>query len=75
MQGRTFFRIMLDLILNNAIIKTIVAIVTFCKEQRYYNREELKFSEKLPLTSLVEKEYYKKRFVFNSITNKRTSSK
>ena len=75
MQGRTFFRIMLDLILNNVIIKTIIAFVTFCKEQQYYNRNELKFSEKLPLTSLVEKEYYKKRFVFNSITNKRNSSR
>ena len=75
MLGRTFFRKMLDKILDNAVIKAVSSFVNFCNEQRYYNRKELKFSEKLPLTSLVEKEYYKSKFVFNSITSKRTGSK
>ena len=75
MLGRTFFRKMLDKILDNAVIKAVSSFVKFCNEQRYYNRKELKFSEKMPLTSLVEKEYYKSKFVFNSITSKRTGSK
>ena len=75
MLGRTFFRKMLDKILNNVIVKTLVAFVNFCNEQRYYTRKEIKFSEKMPLTSLVEKEYYKSKFVFNSITSKRTGFK
>ena len=75
MQGRTFFRRMLDIFLNNAICNAIVAFVNFCNEQRYYNRKELKFLKKMPLNNIVKDEYYKNRFVFNSITGNRTSSK
>ena len=76
MRERTFLRIMLDIIFNNAFFKTIVSIVNFCNEQRYYNQKELKFLKKMPLNNnVVQNDYYKKRFVFNSITGKRTSSK
>ena len=75
MRERTFLRIMLDIIFNNAVFRTIASIVNFCNEQRYYNRKELKFLKKMPLNNnVVQNDYYKKRFVFNSITGKRTSS-
>ncbi len=76
MRERTFLRIMLDIIFNNAVFRTIASIVNFCNEQRYYNQKELKFLKKMPLNNnVVQNDYYKKRFVFNSITGKRTSSK
>lgn len=75
MQGRTFFRIMLDIFLNNALVKSIASLVNFCNELRYYNRKELKFLKKMPLNNVVKEEYYKNRFVFNSLTGNRTSSK
>ncbi len=75
MQGRTFFRVMLDIILNNALIRAIASFVNFCNELRYYNRKELKFLKKMPINNIVKENYYKKRFVFNSITSNRTGSK
>ena len=76
MQGRTFFRIMLDIVLNNALVKSLASLVNFCNELRYYNRKELKFLKKMPINNnVVKEEYYKKRFIFNSITGNRTSSK
>ena len=43
MQGRTFIRIMADILfVNNAFVKALKALVNFCKEQQYYNRKELK---------------------------------
>ena len=66
MQGRTFFRIMIDnLFINNAIAKTIVALVKFCNEQSYYGRKELKFLKKMPLTKLKTDKSYQTRFIFN----------
>ena len=74
MQGRTFFRIMLDIVLNNALVKSLASLVNFCNELRYYNRKELKFLKKMPINNnVVKEEYYKNRFIFNSIN--RTSSK
>ena len=76
MQGRTFFRIMLDIVLNNAVVKSLASLVNFCNELRYYNRKELKFLKKMPINNnVVKEEYYKNRFIFNSITGNRTSSK
>ena len=75
MQGRTFFRIMLDILLNNAVFKTILSIVNFCNEIRYYNRKSLKFLKKMPLNNIVKDNYDKNRFVFNSITARKSSSK
>lgn len=75
MQGRTFFRRMLDIFLDNAICKTIASVVNFCNEFRYYNQKELKFVGKMPLNNVVHNEPYKNKFVFNSITGNRTSSK
>lgn len=76
MQGRTFFRIMLDIVLNNALVKSLASLVNFCNELRYYNRKELKFLQKMPINNnVVKEEYYKNRFIFNSITGNRTSSK
>ncbi len=72
MRERTFLRIMLDIIFNNAFIKTIASIVNFCNEQRYYTGKELKFLKKMPLNNSVDKNnYYKNKFVFTSITGKR----
>ena len=76
MQGRTFFRIMLDIVLNKALVKSLASLVNFCNELRYYNRKELKFLKKMPINNnVVKEEYYKNRFIFNSITGNRTSSK
>lgn len=76
MQGRTFFRIMLDIVLNNALVKSLASLVNFCNELCYYNRKELKFLKKMPINNnVVKEEYYKNRFIFNSITGNRTSSK
>ncbi len=67
MQGRTFFRIMLDnLFVNNALSKAIIALVNFCNEQNYYNRKELKFLKKMPLNNIKQENYYKNRFIFNA---------
>lgn len=75
MQGRTFFRVMLDIFLDNAIVKSIVSLVNFCNETRYYNRKELKFLGKMPIKNIAKEEYYKNRFIFNSITGNRANSK
>ena len=72
MRERTFLRIMLDIIFNNAVFRTIASIVNFCNEQRYYNQKELKFLKKMPLNnSVVQNDYYKSKFAFTSITGKR----
>ena len=75
MQGRTFLRIMLDILLNNALFKSVGALVKFCNEIRYCNKKELKFLEKMPINNISKENYYKNKFIFNSITGNRTSSK
>ena len=66
MQGRTFFRIMLDnIFVNNPLYKAIVALVNFCNEQNYYNRKELKFLGKMPLNNIQQENTYKNKFIFN----------
>ena len=76
MQGRTFFRIMIEnLFVNNVFCKTIVALVNFCKEQSYYYRKELKFLKKMPLNKVENKTKYDNRFVFTSNTNSGVSYK
>ncbi len=70
MQGRTFFRIMMDsLFVNNALCKAISSLVNFCNEQRYYSHKELKFLEKMPLNNVQNKSVYTKKFIFNSSHN------
>ena len=49
MQGRTFYRTMLDILFNNAIVKTIVSCVKFCNEQSNYGYKELKFLKNMPI--------------------------
>lgn len=67
MQGRTFFRIMLDnLFVNNVFCKSISALINFCNEQSIYNQSKLKFLKKLPLENIKQKELYKNRFIFNT---------
>ena len=75
MQRRTFFRVMLDIFFENAIAKSIMSLVNFCNETRYYNRKELKFLGKMPINNVAKEKYYKNKFVFNSITGNRTSLK
>lgn len=72
MKSRTFYRRILDIFLDNAIVKTVVSFVNFCNEMRYYNQKELKFLKNMPLSNNIVKENYaKSRFIFNSaITNK-----
>ena len=67
MQGRTFFRIMLDnLFVNNPLCKAIVALVNFCNEQNYYNRKELKFLNKMPLNNIQQDNSYQNKFIFKA---------
>ena len=69
MQGRTFIRIMADILfVNNAFCRALSALVNFCKEQQYYNRKELKFFEKEPLNKLTKDSVYKNRFIFQNTT-------
>ncbi len=63
MQGRTFYRTMLDIFLNNVIVKSITSVVNFCKEQRYYSRKELKFFQNVPINN-VKVDKYDNRFLF-----------
>ena len=66
MQGRTFFRIMIDnLFVNNALCKAIISLVNFCNEQSYYNGKKLKFLKKMPLTKIEQNRTYKTKFIFN----------
>jgi len=68
MQGRTFIRTMIDnLFVNNAICKTVIALFNFCNKNKTYNLQNLKFSQKMPLTNIesVEKNY-NSRFIFDS---------
>ena len=42
MQGRTFFRIMIDnMFINNPFCKAISALVKFCNEQSIFYKKEL----------------------------------
>ena len=68
MQGRIFFRIMIDnLFVNNAFSKAIIALVNFCNEQNYYHRKELKFLEKMPLNKKDEYNVSKNnKFIFKN---------
>lgn len=67
MQKRTFIRIMIEnLFINNAISKTIAALIKFCNEQSYYGKKELKFLQKMPLNKKNQKNKYDNRFVFNT---------
>ena len=67
MQGRTFFRIMLDnLFINNPFCKAIGALVNFCNEQTSYNPQNLKFSEKMPFIKKEATVNYTTRFIFDT---------
>ena len=67
MQGRTFFRIMLEnLFVNNALCKALSALVNFCNEQSYYGKKELKFFKNVPLNKLEEDKSYKTKFIFKN---------
>ena len=67
MRKRTFFRIMIDnLFVNNAICKTIAALVNFCNEQNYYNKKELKFLKKMPLNKMGSENCHKTKFIFKT---------
>jgi hypothetical protein len=67
MQGRTFFRIMMDnLFVNNAFCRALSALVNFCNEQTYFSAKKLKFSKKMSLNKIEEQREYKTRFIFDS---------
>ena len=70
MQGRTFFRIMLEnLFVNNALCKALSALVNFCNEQSYYGKKELKFLKKMPLTKVEKNSVSQNRYIFTSALN------
>ena len=76
MQGRTFFRIMIDnLLVNNALCRALSAFVNFCNEQRYYNKKELKFLKKMPLNNIKDNSVYSKKFIFNNTKHSGASFK
>ena len=67
MQGRTFFRIMLDnIFVNNPFCKAIASLVNFCNEQSIYSKKELKFLNKMSLNKKEIGPVYKNRFIFDS---------
>ncbi len=54
---------MLDIVFDNAVVRTVVSLVNFCKEQLYYNRHELKFLKNLPINK-IEVTPVQNKFVF-----------
>ena len=54
---------MLDIVFDNAIVKTIVSLVNFCKEQLYYNNHELKFLKNMPINK-IEITPVQNKFIF-----------
>ena len=68
MQGRTFFRILIDnLFVKNPIGKTVIGLVNFCNNLIGYDAKNLKFLKKMPLYNNKDSESdYKKRFIFDS---------
>ena len=67
MQGRTFFRIMIDnLFVNNPFCKAVTVFVNLCNNAIFYNKKSLKFYGKMPLYKKEQELNYKKRFVFDS---------
>lgn len=70
MQGRTFFRIMIDnLFVNNAFCKALCSLVNFCNEQSYFHKKQLKFLKKMPLIKKEEKKVYTNRYIFTNPQN------
>ena len=65
MQKRTFIRTMLDIFFCNALVKSIVSVVNFCKEQRYYGSRELKFLKNLPIDKVETQ--VSNRYVFKAL--------
>lgn len=67
MQGRTFFRIMVDsLFVNNPISQAVNTLVKFCNNSTIYDKKNLKFLGKMPLTNREPVLKYSKKFVFDS---------
>ena len=67
MQGRTFFRIMIDsLFVNNPIGRAVSTLVNFCNNSTIYDKKNLKFLKKMPLYKSEPVSGYQKRFVFDS---------
>ena len=54
---------MLDILFDNAIVKSIAAFVNFCNEQRYFNHNELKFLKNMPINKVEQKKTLN-RFLF-----------
>ena len=71
MHGRTFLRIMVDnLFINNAFARAIIALINFCKEQKYNNREELKFYQEIEFgDNIMSSNKIKTNFIFNTKQN------
>ena len=71
MQNITFLRTSIDKLLNNAIVRTIVSMVNFCKEQSDFYHKELKFYQNMPLNSIVKQKsenyFTPQRYVFTTL--------
>ena len=67
MQGRIFFRTLLDkLIFNTPVFRTINSLVNFCNEYWGFYKKDLKFSKNMPLYKNREVKSYRTRFIFDS---------
>ena len=62
MNNRIFLRTMLDKAINNAILKTMASLISFCKEQGFLYNKQLQFSRK---THVNYARQYNNRFLFN----------
>ena len=64
MLKRTFFRIMFDnLFVNNALCKTLRAIIKYFREQQDFRGNNLTFSNTLQFKK-KERDIYSKKFIF-----------
>ena len=68
MQNRTFLRTMLDNIFNNAAVRTIAAIVKFCKEQKNIYGDKFKLTKKVQVNK-TKFAQYDSRFIFDGKRN------
>ena len=55
-----------SLFVNNPVGKAISVLVNFCNNSTIYNKKNLKFLKKMPLSKVETDINYKKRFIFDS---------
>lgn len=56
---------MFDIFFDNAVVKSVISVVNFCKEQQIYDTHELKFLKNMPINKVESQT--SNRYVFKAI--------